>query len=44
MTKPESEDRRTRVVRAVIAEGMSQPRVAARFAVNLPSVKRYPRQ
>ncbi len=44
MTKPYSEDLRTRIVRAVTEEGMSQPQVAARFAVSLPSVKRYLRQ
>jgi len=44
MTKPYSEDLRVRIVRAVIEEGMSQPLVAARFAVSIPSVKRYLRQ
>jgi len=44
MTKPYSEDLRSRIVRAVTEEEMSQPQVAARFAVSLPSVKRYLRQ
>jgi transposase len=44
MTRAYSEDLRARIVRAVIEEGMSQPQVAARFAVSLPSVKRYLRQ
>jgi transposase len=44
MTKPYSEDLRTRIVRAVSEEGMSRPQAAARFAVSLPSVKRYLRQ
>lgn len=44
MTKPYSDDLRVRIVRAVSEEGLSQPRVAARFAVSLPSVKRYLKQ
>jgi len=44
MTKPYSEDLRARIVRAATQEGLSQPEVAARFAVSLPSVKRYLRQ
>jgi transposase len=44
MTKPYSEDLRSRIVQAVEAQGISQPIVAERFAVSLSSVKRYVRQ
>ena len=44
MTRAYSEDLRIRIVRAVTEEGLSQPQGAARFAVSLPSVKRYLRQ
>lgn len=41
MSKAYSDDLRSRIVHAVEAEGLSQPAVAARFAVSLASVKRY---
>ena len=41
MSKAYSDDLRSRIVRAVEEEGMSQPQVAGRFAVSLASVKRY---
>jgi putative transposase len=44
MTKPYSEDLRSRIVQAVEEQGISQPIVAERFAVSLSSVKRYVRQ
>jgi transposase len=44
MTKPYSEDLRSRIVQAVETQGISQPIVAQRFAVSLTSVKRYLRQ
>jgi putative transposase len=43
MTKPYSEDLRSRIVQAVAEHGISQPIVAERFAVSLSSVKRYVR-
>ncbi len=44
MSKAYSDDLRSRIVHAVEAEGLSQPAVAARFAVSLASVKRYLKQ
>lgn len=44
MSKAYSDDLRSRIVHAVAAEGLSQPTVAARFAVSLASVKRYLKQ
>ncbi len=44
MTKPYSEDLRSRIVQAVEERGISQPIAAERFAVSLSSVKRYVRQ
>jgi transposase len=44
MSKAYSDDLRSRIVHAVEAEGVSQPAVAARFAVSLASVKRYLKQ
>jgi transposase len=41
MSKAYSDDLRSRIVHAVEQEGLSQPVVAARFAVSLVSVKRY---
>lgn len=41
MSKAYSDDLRSRIVHAVEDEGLSQPAVAARFAVSLASVKRY---
>lgn len=41
MSKAYSDDLRSRIVRAIEEERMSQPQVAARFAVSLASVKRY---
>ncbi len=44
MSKAYSDDLRSRIVHAVEQEGLSQPVVAARFAVSLASVKRYLKQ
>jgi transposase len=44
MSKAYSDDLRSRIVHAVEAEELSQPAVAARFAVSLASVKRYRKQ
>jgi transposase len=41
MSRAYRDDLRTRIIHAAEAEGLSQPVVAARFAVSLASVKRY---